>query len=148
MKLKSVKLHSVHGIETGKTKSGNDFKKQTAVFETDGKYPKMVAMTLWDDRVDELAGAVVGELFDVDVSIESREYNGKWYTNVNATAIGRLGGSSIPQQPINSFAGVGVPISMPPLPHGAAANTPHSASAPTVTAGMPSGGAGDDDFPF
>jgi hypothetical protein len=53
--------------------------KQTFVLETEGQYPKKIAFDVWENKI-ELA---LGETVTVAVNIESREYNGKYFTNIS-----------------------------------------------------------------
>jgi hypothetical protein len=48
--------------------------------ETDGQYPKKIAFDVWEDKV----ALAEDEKVTLQVNIESREYNGKWYTNISA----------------------------------------------------------------
>jgi hypothetical protein len=70
--------------------------KQDFVIETDGKYPKKVCITLWgQDNIDKYDLAI-GSTITASIEIESREYNGKWFTNVKAWKI--EGMASVPQR--------------------------------------------------
>ncbi|MDR2036422.1 MAG: DUF3127 domain-containing protein [Bacteroidales bacterium] len=66
--------------QTGQGKNG-EWKKQDIIIETEGTYPKKVCITIWGDKVD-VASLVEGSMLNVSFDIESREFNGKWYTNV------------------------------------------------------------------
>ena len=68
---------------TGKSDKG-EWKKQDAVIETQEQYPKKVCITFWGERADELKKISDGQLIKVYFDIESREYQGKWYTNLKA----------------------------------------------------------------
>jgi len=68
---------------TGKT-SGKEWSKQTAVITYGDQYPKNMAFDMFGDRIKELK---VGDTITVKFDVESHEYNGKWYTNINAWAI-------------------------------------------------------------
>jgi len=70
---------------TSKT-SGKDWKKQTAVITVDagGQYPNDIAFDMFNDKITELK---VGETITAQIDIKSREYKGKWYSNINAWAI-------------------------------------------------------------
>jgi hypothetical protein len=74
------KIISVLPLQTGTGKS-SEWKKQTAVLETSGDYPKKVAFDCFGDKIKPLK---IGDTVTVSFDIESREFNGKWYTNVNA----------------------------------------------------------------
>ncbi len=66
------------------------WRKQEYVLETDGQYPKKICFMVWSDKIDELA-IKEGENLVVSIDIESREYNGRWYTDVKAWQVTRAG---------------------------------------------------------
>jgi len=66
--------------QTGKSARG-EWKRQDFIVETQEKFPKKVCLSNWNDKVD-LDGAREGDLLSIDINIESREYNGRWYTDV------------------------------------------------------------------
>lgn len=78
--------------------SGKEWKKQTAVLQTQEQYPKYVAFDMFNNRIMPLQ---VGQSVQVQISVESREYQGKWYSNVNAIAVAPVQcgmGMQMPQQ--------------------------------------------------
>lgn len=82
----SGKVFKVMPVESGEGKNGT-WKKQMVVIETDGgKYPKKVAVIFWSDLVNS-SSFVEGKDISVEFNVESREYNGKWYTDVIAWRI-------------------------------------------------------------
>lgn len=44
-------------------------------------------MTAWKEEVNALKYAKVGDKLTVSFNLESREYNGKWYTDIKAWKI-------------------------------------------------------------
>jgi len=72
----------------GTSKSGNAWRKQEYILETGGQYPKKVCVAFWGDRIDQFA-LEVGEEVTLGIDIESREYNGRWYTEVKAYKVDR-----------------------------------------------------------
>ena len=71
--------------------------KQEFIVETIETYPRKICMNVWgDDKVAELSGYNVGESLIVSVNIESREFNGRWYTDVRAWKIQRDGIAETP----------------------------------------------------
>lgn len=67
--------------------SGKEWKKQEYILNTseDSKYPTKVCLALWGDNVDKFASLmVVGNQIVAQIDIESREFNGRWYTEVRA----------------------------------------------------------------
>lgn len=65
-------------LEQGVSQSGKDWKKQMVVVETPGQYPKQVALTLFGKALDFCPG--IGAVVTAEVDLESRTYNGRWYT--------------------------------------------------------------------
>ena len=54
----------------------------------EGQYPKKICFMVWSDKIDEFA-IKEGEILVISVDIESREYNGRWYTDVKAWKVTR-----------------------------------------------------------
>ena len=64
------------------------WRKQQYILETEGQYPKKVCFMAWGDKIDEFK-LEVGETVTVAINLESREYNGRWYTDVKAWKVTR-----------------------------------------------------------
>ena len=73
----------IQPLQEGTSKSGNAWKKQDCVLETDAQYPRKVCFNLFGDNVDKFP-VQVGQKVTVSIDIESREFNGRWYTDVRA----------------------------------------------------------------
>jgi len=80
------KLIAVLSKQTGQGKNGT-WQRQDFVIETSDQYPKKICLSAWGDKVDELGGCKEGETLKVFFDIQSREYNGKWYTDLRAWRI-------------------------------------------------------------
>lgn len=81
----TAKLIQTLPLQTGQGKNG-DWKKQDIIVETKGQYTKKICISLWGDKINP-EQLTVGNELDIDFDIESREYNGKWYTEVKAWKI-------------------------------------------------------------
>lgn len=90
-------------IQTGVSKAGNNWQKQEYVLQTSGDYPKTIAFTLFGKRVDEYP-MVQGEIVTASIDINSREYNGRWYTEITAWAVSKEEPSAetVTNQPSNT----------------------------------------------
>ena len=79
-------------IELLPEKSGESAKgpwrKQEYVQETDGPYPKKICFMVWSEKIDAFA-IQEGENLIASIDLESREYNGRWYTDVKAWKVTR-----------------------------------------------------------
>lgn len=74
-------------LQSGMSKTGSSWQKQEFVIETDEQYPKKVCANLWGDKIDMLSVINIGDKVTLSFNLESREYNGKWYTDVKAWKI-------------------------------------------------------------
>ena len=68
----------------GVSKAGNAWRKREFILETQEQYPKKVAITVMNDKVDDLSHYVVGNTITASLNLESREYEGRWFSNINA----------------------------------------------------------------
>jgi len=66
---------------SGVSKSGNSWKKREYVLETQETYPRKVHFDFFGDRADQYP-LNVGEDITLFFDIESREFNGRWYTSI------------------------------------------------------------------
>lgn len=81
----TTKLIQLLPLQTGTGKNGQ-WKKQDIIVETHGHYPKKICISIWGDKINE-SQLVAGNFLNIDFDIESREFNGKWYTDVKAWKI-------------------------------------------------------------
>jgi hypothetical protein len=79
-------------LQSGMGKKGQ-WKKQEFILETQTQYPKKVCLSIWGDKVDQYH-LQVGDIVNVAVDLESREYNGRWYTEARAWKIEKSGGGA------------------------------------------------------
>jgi hypothetical protein len=85
----TAKLIQLLPLQTGTGKNG-EWKKQEIIVETDGQYPKKICMSIWGEKIN-LQQLQIGNTLNIDFDIESREYNGKWYTDVKVWKVGLSG---------------------------------------------------------
>ena len=90
----SGKVVQVLPIKTGTSKSGNPWQKQEFVLEQGGQYPRKVCISLFGDNVAKTPQ--VGQDVIVSVDIDSREFNGRWYTEIKAWNIVYAGAQTAP----------------------------------------------------
>ncbi len=117
-------------VQTGTSARGS-WSKQEFIFEyQEGNFPTQVCMNVWgDEKVRDLEKYQVGDKVKVAFNLSSREYNGRWYTDVRAWRI-----EPAAAQPAAQYA------------------APAPSSAPVQSAPMPSiddmSSPVDDDLPF
>tara|TARA_R110000823_G_scaffold314677_2_gene444348 strand:+ start:288 stop:623 length:336 start_codon:yes stop_codon:yes gene_type:complete len=92
------------------TSTKGEWSKQDFVIETAGTYPKEVAITTFGEKTELLDAVNVGDTVDVSINLASREYDGKYYTNVNAWAIVPKIGTVASADPLAANAPDGLPF--------------------------------------
>ncbi len=109
------------------TSARGDWQRQDVVFDMqEGNFTRKICVTFFN-RPDDVAKLKEGATYHVSVNIESREYNGRWYTDVRAWRL----------QPKEVVAPAVAPMpDMPPL-----SEEPSYASEPAATSDA-------DDLPF
>jgi hypothetical protein len=80
--------------EKSGTSARGPWRKQEYILETSGEYPKPVCFMVWGDRIDQFA-IREGQELRVSVNLESREFNGRWYTDVKAWRVEPADGDQI-----------------------------------------------------
>lgn len=97
---------------TGTSKAGNQWKKREYVLETQETYPKKVFFDFFGERADQypLEG---GQTIKLSFDIESREYNGRWYTSIRGWKAEHLDAPAT-GAPVDNFP----PVDFPPAPVG------------------------------
>ena len=74
------KLLQLLPLQTGQGKNGT-WKKQEFIIETGDTYPKKVCLAIWGDKID-ISKVTPGTTVTLQFDAESREYNGRWYTDL------------------------------------------------------------------
>ena len=79
--------------QTGQGRNG-EWTKTSCLFQIPGQYPKDLAVDFWKP-----ANLIAGESYELHLDVSSREYKGKWYTDVKAWKWGGKQGNA-PAQPV------------------------------------------------
>lgn len=121
------------GEISGVSKAGNNWKKHEYVLETQESYPKKVHFSFFGERADQFllqTGQVIRLSFDID----SHEYNGRWFTSINAWKA-EPADAPVAGGPAGVAPGVYAPAQ------------PQAAATPQMPANMPPANS-TDDLPF
>jgi hypothetical protein len=130
--------------EQSGTGRNGPWRKQDFILDTGGEYASQVCITQWGDNIEKFA-LKPEESVTVHIDLRSREYNGRWYTDVKAWRIereeaglepGAGAGSEVPG------VGPGAPGVGPGAP-GAGSGATGSDPAPPAEDGID-----EDDLPF
>ena len=124
----------------GVSKAGNQWKKQEYVLETLDSYPKKVKFDFFGDRADQYP-LEVGDIITLSYDIESREFNGRWYTDIRGFKAMKEDPNSVPA------TAAAAPYQPAGEPAPAPAPAPNGDMAPLPDSTFDQGGMGDD-LPF
>lgn len=132
----NAKLVKIEEPVTGEGKNG-PWKKQSYIFETESQYPRQICVMVWGDKaISNPAIMQIGNRLNVSFELESREYNGRWYTDVRAWRI---------QEATMGGAPMGMPAAAPAAQAAPAAS---NIAAPNFPAPETPAGDSNDDLPF
>ncbi len=81
----TAKLIQLLPLQSGTGRNG-EWRKQDIIVETQDQYPKKICISLWGNKFQHVS-LNSGELYTIDFDVESREFNGRWYTDVKAWRI-------------------------------------------------------------
>lgn len=103
-----VKIEKRFDLATGEGRNGQ-WTRQDYLAVYGDKYPKSFVFSLMNDKVDKFKGLLsVGSEVELSFDIESREYNGKYYTNVTAWDVA-------PAEPAEPAAPAAAPVVAPAI---------------------------------
>jgi len=93
------KIIQVLPEQSGTSKAGNPWKSQSYVLETQEQYPRKVCFELFgEDRIKNNP-CKIDDVVTVSFDIESREFNGRWYTSIRAWRVQQGAVAAAPAQP-------------------------------------------------
>jgi len=90
------KLEKILDVQSGKSKSGSDWKKQTIIVKTEEEYNNLYAFEVFgEEKVDNLVKYnKVGDDVVVKFNVSTNEYNGRYYTSLSAWRIEKVAQAS------------------------------------------------------
>ena len=95
----SGKIIAVLPQTSGEGRNGT-WRSQDFVIETADQYPKKVCLNLFNDKIDQFP-VVINDTVTVSFDVESREYNGRWYTNLRAWKVEKQAIQTAQDAPVN-----------------------------------------------
>ena len=135
------KIIQVLPVQEGVSKTGNPWKVQSYVLETQEQYPRKVCFEIFGEERIKNNLCNIDDLVTVSFDIESREFNGRWYTSIRAWRVQQ--GDQTAAQPAAQAAAQ--PVAAP-----AAAPQPAAQPAPAANTQVFDASADDEsgDLPF
>lgn len=116
MEIKGTIIVSLPEV-SGTSKTGNPWKKKEYVLEnTEGQFPRRVAFTCFGDNADKIK-LEVGQNVTIYFDIESREWNGRWFTDIRCWRADIEPAAGAPAPAVSAAAPGAVPPP-PAMPYG------------------------------
>lgn len=72
------------------TSQRGEWVKQEVVFELPGEFNRKICVGFWGDKAHDAGSLKEGEKVSVSINVESREYNGRWFTEARAWKMNRV----------------------------------------------------------
>ncbi len=140
------KIIQVLPLQEGVSKTGNPWKVQSYVLETQEQYPRKVCFEIFGEERIKNNPCNIDDLVTVSFDIESREFNGRWYTSIRAWRVQQ--GDQTAAQPAAQAAAQ--PVAAPAAAPAAAAPQPAAQPAPAANTQVFDASADDEsgDLPF
>ena len=90
------KLVKKHERETGVSQTGKTWEKQSILVEQSGtEYNKELVISFFGDKIKSLRDIKEGSDINVSVNLSSREFNGKYYHNIDGWFCAELGQETV-----------------------------------------------------
>ena len=70
-------------LETGVSKAGKEWKKQSIVIDTGGEFNNEVCVSAFGDKLQQMNKLEIGMEVSVLCNVYSREYNGRYFHNID-----------------------------------------------------------------
>lgn len=98
------RIHHIGEYQKGTSKAGKQWSKQEVVFEIEDNFQsyRYVAITFFGDDVEALDNYKEGDKVAISYFASSREWNGRWYTDLKLFAINPV--TAQPEQPRKAAA--------------------------------------------
>ncbi|GHV00563.1 hypothetical protein FACS1894159_06530 [Bacteroidia bacterium] len=79
------------------TSTRGEWTKQEMILELPGEFSRKLCVSFWGDKTRELENIKEGEAIGISANVESKEFNGRWFTEVRAWRVMRKTAGQQPQ---------------------------------------------------
>lgn len=118
------KIIQVLPLQSGTSgRTGNAWQLQSYVLETQEQYPRKVCFEIFGEERIKNNPCNIDDLVTVSFDIESREFNGKWYTSIRAWRV-QQGDQTAAQPAAQTTPQPAAPAAAPAAPQPAAQPAP------------------------
>lgn len=82
-------VYKVLPVVKGTSQRG-EWMKQEVVFELPGEFNRKICVGFWGDKAHDAGTLREGDKVAVSINVESREYNGRWFTEARGWKMTRM----------------------------------------------------------
>ena len=107
MKVEQLRITKVLDAQSGTSKAGKDWIKQTFIGETTEEYNNLYAFELLGAEKVENFNKYnkVGDVVNVEFNVSCNEWQGKYFTSLSAWRIDKANGSGTPAESVEEDLG-------------------------------------------
>tara|TARA_R110002020_G_scaffold346394_1_gene560272 strand:+ start:3911 stop:4213 length:303 start_codon:yes stop_codon:yes gene_type:complete len=85
------KVKEIYKVQSGVSKKGNNWQKQGFLLDLEkNDFNSNLYVECFGDSINLINSLMNGQKVECEIEVSSREYNGKWYHNVNARSIEKI----------------------------------------------------------
>ncbi len=92
-------------VKSGTSANGNQWQSQEYVIETEGQYPKKCVFQIFGDNIAKI-NLQLGITYTVDLDIDAREYQGRWYNTLRCWRANPAGAAQPQAAPVAAPQGI------------------------------------------
>lgn len=82
-------VYAILPAVNGTSAKGNWTRQDMVIEFKSGDFNRKLSLTFWGDKTSQIANLSVGEKVKAHFDLESREFNGKWFTTAQAWRVDR-----------------------------------------------------------
>tara|TARA_R110000824_G_scaffold70976_2_gene181917 strand:- start:1722 stop:2039 length:318 start_codon:yes stop_codon:yes gene_type:complete len=85
-------------VESGVSKTGKEWQKQSILIGQNTEYNKEVAVSFFGDKIKSLRDIIEGDMVSVMINVSSREFKEKYYHNIDGYWISKVSNGVVPSK--------------------------------------------------
>ena len=84
-------VYQISEVQKGTSKAGKEWKRQNLVIDTGDEYNPHLSISFLGEKCSLLNNLKINDEVNVHINLSSKEWSGKWFTNVNGWKIDLVG---------------------------------------------------------
>jgi len=84
-------VYQISEVQKGTSKAGKEWTRQNIVIDTGDEYNPHLSISFLGEKCSLLDNLKINDEVNVHINLSSKEWSGKWFTNVNGWKIDLVG---------------------------------------------------------